>query len=184
MTRSTVAPWLVPVLALLSLEGCIKAPEVVIVDRKTALELQAGGHHALAEEKLEQASLKPGATPFETRDVGSAVARSFDRDDEGATDADLTDVLLEKGCVAEGFEALLVETPASCNGTFDGALVSTLVERTNRHRRQIWQLMVRKQPGLTEGEAARAWRTVHLRDLPCGARVERFPGQFEVKACP
>jgi hypothetical protein len=182
MTRTLSPVW--SALAALTLAGCIKAPEVVIVDRKTALELQAGGHHALAEEKLEQASLRPGATPFETREVGTTVARSFDRDDEGATDADLTDSLLEKGCVGEGFDALLVETPASCNGTFDGAVVAALVERTNRHRRQLWQLMVRKQSGLTEGEAARAWRTVHLRDLPCGARVERFPGQFEVKACP
>jgi hypothetical protein len=167
-----------------ALAGCIKAPEVVIVDRKTALELQAGGHHAPAEEKLEQATMRPGATPFETREVGSAVARSFDRDDEGATDADLTDSLLEKACVAEGFDGLLVQTPATCAIAVDGAVVGALIERTSRHRRQLWQLMVRKQQGLTEAEAARAWRTVHLRDLPCGARIERFPGQFEVKACP
>jgi hypothetical protein len=167
-----------------ALAGCIKAPEVVIVDRKTALELQAGGHHAATEGKLEQATLRPGATPFETREAGSTVARSFDRDDEGATDADLTDALLEKACIGEGFEGLLVQTPATCGSSADGAIVTALVERTNRHRRQLWQLMVRKQAGLSEAEAARAWRAVHLRDLPCGARLERFPGQFEVKACP
>lgn len=167
-----------------SLVGCIKAPEVVIVDRKTALELQAGGHHATAEEKLEQSAIRPGATPFETREAGSTVARSFDRDDEGSTDADLTDSLLEKACIGEAFDGLLVQTPATCASSVDGAAVTALVERANRHRRQLWQLMVRKQAGLTEAEAARAWRTVHLRDLPCGARIERFPGQFEVKACP
>jgi hypothetical protein len=182
MTRSILFAALIA--ASSSLAACIKAPEVVIVDRKTALELQAGGHHASAEEKLEQAAIRPGATPFETREAGSTVARSFDRDDEGATDADLTDALLEKSCVGEGFEGLLVQTPATCASSTDGAIVTSLVERTNRHRRQLWQLMVRKQPGLTEAEAARAWRTVHLRDLPCGARIERFPGQFEVKACP
>lgn len=171
-------------LAALMLAACIKAPEVVIVDRRTALELQAGGRSVPLEEKLEQATIRPGATPFETRDVGTAVSRSFDRDDEGATDADLTDSLLEKACVAEGFDGLMVETPATCNTTVDGTVVGALVQRTNRHRRQLWQLMVRKQPTLSEGEAARAWRTVHLRDLPCGARVERFPGQFDAKACP
>jgi hypothetical protein len=181
MTRTLL---FVVLAASASLAGCIKAPEVVIVDRKTALELQAGGHHASAEEKLEQAAIRPGATPFETREAGSTVARSFDRDDEGSTDADLTESLLEKACIGEGFDGLVVQTPATCAASVDGAAVTSLVERANRHRRQLWQLMVRKQPGLTEAEAARAWRTVHLRDLPCGARIERFPGQFEVKACP
>jgi len=171
-------------LAAWMVAGCIKAPEVVIVDRRTALELQAGGRNVPLEEKLEQATIRPGATPFETREVGAAVARSFDRDDEGSTDADLADSLLEKACLAEGFEGVLVETPATCNSTAEVAIVGALVERTNRHRRQLWQLMVRKQAGLTESEASRAWRTVHLRDIPCGARIERFPGQFEVKACP
>lgn len=163
--------------------GCIKAPEVVIVDRRTALELQAGGRHVSLEEKLEQASIRPGAAPFETRDVGGGVAKSFDRDDEGAADADLIDSLLEKACIAEGFDGILLETPATCNTTIDGGLVAALVERQNRHRRQLWQVMVRKQPALTETEAARAWRAVHLQDIPCSSRVERFPGQIEVKSC-
>ncbi len=177
-------PSIAAVFAFTSLAlGCIKAPEVVIVDRKTALELQAGGHHAELQGRLEQAAIRPGAVPFEAREAATVVGRSFDRDDEGAADADLTDSLLEKACLAEGFEGVLSETPATCSATVEATLVGALVERTNRHRRQLWQLMVRKQPGITEQEAARSWRSVHLRDLPCGARIERFPGQFEVKTC-
>ncbi len=41
--------------------GCVKAPEIVVVDRATALEQQAAGSFADVEQDLAQRAVSPGA---------------------------------------------------------------------------------------------------------------------------
>src|SRR5262245_59526793 len=78
--------------------GCVSAPAVGIVDRKTALEQQASGSFRGLEEELEQAGLAPRPAPLTAAQLGAAGVRRqglevADLEDAG-TDAVRTDALL------------------------------------------------------------------------------------------
>jgi len=192
--RSCVVPHspdLAAALALAAcLTGCISAPAVVIVDRRTALEQQASGSFRGLEEELEQAGLSPRPTPLTPAQLGAAGVRrdgleAADADDE-TSDAVRSDALLIKRCLGEALDGTLVLTLDPCTGTLDVPAVDRLVERVNRNRRQLWRWLAgreRDRPHRTDEEVRAAWRQVHLAGLPCGGQVQVAGGGWEVKKC-
>jgi len=164
--------------------GCIKAPDVVIVDRKTALEQQAAGSFQGLEEELEQAALVPRAEPLTASQLGAAGASQADTADdaEGLPDALRADGLLVQRCIGEASDGTLLLTLDRCTGIIDVPAVTRLVERTNRNRRQLWRWMAgrtRRSPA----QAQAAWREVHVAGLVCGAQVQKPDGEWEAKRC-
>src|SRR5438105_558536 len=115
--------------------GCIKAPDVILVDSKTILERQAAGSFHGLEEELTQAALSPRPAPLVGSQLGPAshplVAE--EADSEGAR----LDALLLRGCIGEALDGTLVETAATCTGTIEVTQRSRLVERANRNRWQV-----------------------------------------------
>lgn len=185
------------VLALLLLAqgtGCVRAPAVVIVDRKTALEQQASGSFRGLEEELEQAGTSPRAAPLTSaqlaeaglgEDPGSASAAADDADDtsEVGIDAVRTDALLVKRCIGEALDGTLELTIEPCTGTIDVPEVNRLIERVNRERRQLWRWLGERAPGKTPDEVRAAWREVHVEGLICGGQLQRTGSAWEIKAC-
>jgi len=167
--------------------GCIHAPAVVIVDRKTALEQQASGSFRGLEDELEQAGLSPRPAPLTGAQLGSAGVRRDDLEagaqgDDG-NDLLRTDALLVKRCLGEGFDGTLMLTLETCTGTVDVPVVGRLVERINRERRQLWQWIASKQPGVSASDVLGEWRETHRNGLICGAQVQAADRSWEVKKC-
>jgi hypothetical protein len=194
---------LVPAALALSLAGCVSAPAVVIVDRRTALEQQASGSFRGLEEELEQAGLAPRPAPLTPAQLGAAGVRrggleAADSDDE-SSDAVRTDALLIKRCLGEALDGTLVLTLDPCTGTLDVPLVDQLVERVNRNRRQLWRWLAAQTRGQgrdkgrdrgsdrendkTDDEVRDAWRKVHLAGLVCGGAYQVTGGGWEIKKC-
>lgn len=166
------------------LAGCIKAPDVVIVDKRTALEQQASGSFRGLEEDLEQAALGPRPEPLTAAQLQEAgVTRPEDVDDaEGLPDGLRVDTLLVQRCAGEAGEGMVVLTVDRCTGTIDVPQVNRLLERVNRNRRQLWQWLA-ERGGNTPDRARAAWREVHLRGLVCGGQLQKQDGSWEVKRC-
>ena len=177
--------------ALGAVAGCITAPDVVIIDQKTALEQQAAGRFPELENDLLQLGLQPGVEPF-TRaqleaggwgkawgDLG-AVVQIYGgvRDDRAKLDDHLV-----RSCIGEGQQGLLVATPDACQGSTDEDEVASLVARGNRHRRQAWRWMAERTPGRTPEELAVRWREVRLQEVPCGGWVQGDEGSWATKEC-
>ena len=184
-----------PALATLALAGCITAPAVVIVDRRTALEQQASGSFRGLEEELEQAGLAPRPAPLTPAQLGASGVRregleATDSDDETG-DAVRTDALLIKRCLGEALDGTLVLTPDPCTGTLDVPSVDRLVERVNRNRRQLWRWLAAQTRGQgrdqrrekTDDEVRAAWRKIHLAGLVCGGAYQVTGGGWEIKKC-
>lgn len=167
--------------------GCVRAPAVVIVDRKTALEQQASGSFRGLEEELEQAGLQPRPAPVTAAQLGAAGVRRerLDGGDEadGTDDALVADALLVKRCLGEALDGALALTPEPCTGTVDVPAVGRLIERVNRERRQLWRWLAGRAPGKSDDEVRAAWREVHLAGLPCGGQYQVTGGAWEVKRC-
>ena len=176
----------------LGVAGCISAPDVVVIDRKTALERQAAGHFPELEAELLEQGLKPGVEPF-TRaqlqsggwgrawgDLGELIEiYGGVRDDRAALDDHL-----KRACMGEGLDGLLVATPESCQGGAKEEEVAELVARGNRNRRQAWRWMAEKKGGGAKPEAlASTWRSVRLMEAPCGAWVQQPGETWAAKEC-
>jgi len=166
--------------------GCIRAPAVVIVDRKTAVEQQASGSFRGLEDELEQAGLAPRPVPLTAGQLGAAGVRreglETDQGDDGNDDL-RADALLIKRCLGEALDGTLALTSASCTGTVDIPEVGRLIERVNRERRQLWRWLAGQTPGTTADEVRAAWRETHLVGLVCGGQVQVAGGGWEVKRC-
>ncbi len=171
---------------LLVLVGCIKAPDVVIVDRRTALEQQASGSFRGLEEDLEQAALSPRPQPLTGAQLEAAgVARGGDPSDAdaaGLPDSLRVDALLIHRCAGEARDGTLLLTVDRCTGTIDVPRANRLVERVNRNRRQVWQWLAQRT-GRTPEQAQVAWREVHLAGVVCGGQLQKPDGTWEVKRC-
>jgi hypothetical protein len=183
----TAASRLAPIALAALAAGCIRAPAVVIVDRKTALEQQASGSFRGLEEELEQAGLAPRPAPLTAAQLGAAGIRregleATDQDDDG-NDAGRTDTLLLKRCLGEALDGALVLTLDPCTGTVDVPQVGRLIERVNRERRQLWRWLAGQAPGKTDDEVRAAWREIHLAGLVCGGQLQVAGGAWEVKRC-
>jgi len=164
--------------------GCIKAPEIVMVDRATALEQQAGGSFAELEKKLAQAAISPRPvplTPSQLEALGIAPPRM--RDQTEMTDADRVDDLLQRHCLGEGRNGLLADTSSACHGAVDHDEVVKLVDQVNRARGQLWRWMREQRPELSFDEVRDRWRMAHLTGVVCGGWIEADGGKWEAKSC-
>jgi hypothetical protein len=163
--------------------GCIKAPDIVLLDHATALEQQAAGDYAPLERQLTTAGMAPRPTPFSRDQLEAAGAKKPPLAEEAEpSDAEQIDLLLKERCLGEALDGTLVETRDSCRAE-DVAQVIGLVDRANRDREQIWRYLRAQRPRASAEEVRRAWRAVHLAQVPCGGQVQRADGRWEPKAC-
>jgi hypothetical protein len=172
------------VIVALVLGGCIKAPEIVLVDRATALEQQAAGSYPELEHELTEAALapKPAAlTPEQLEALGMAPPAIVD--DTERTDADRVDALLQQHCIGEARDGVLVETHEACKGAADRAQANALMERVNDARQQLWRWMRTRTPKTPLDEVRKRWHAVHERAIVCGGWLQRDDGGWEEKKC-
>lgn len=170
-------------LALLA-AGCIHPPEIVVVDRATALEEQAAGSFEDLERDLARAAITPhpvAMTPAELEALGIKPRPLAEPADP--TDADRVDELLRQHCVGEQRDGLLAETPDACRATIDAALTATLVERVNHARMQLWRWMQEQRPTAKPDELRRNWTKVHAQGVVCDGWIQRDDGKWEAKRC-
>ncbi|HSQ61703.1 MAG TPA: DUF1318 domain-containing protein [Polyangiaceae bacterium] len=164
--------------------GCIKPPEIVMVDRATALEQQAGGSFPALEKKLAQAAIAPRPvplTPDQLETLGMGSARLIDQTE--MTDADRVDDLLQRHCVGEGRNGLLADTANVCRGAVERDEVVKLVDRVNLARTQLWRWMHEQRPELSLEEVRSRWRKTHASGVVCGGWMEGDDGKWEAKSC-
>jgi hypothetical protein len=172
------------VLFLVALAGCIRAPEIVMMDRATTLELQAAGSFRELEDELARVAVSPQPvplTPDQLEALGMAPPNFKDKLD--VTETDRVDELLKQRCIGEANDGLLRDTPDSCRGGADHAEAVALVERTNLARQQLWRWMKQKQPGSSLDSMRGEWRKAHREGVTCGGWLQRDDGQWEAKKC-
>jgi hypothetical protein len=167
-----------------SLQACFKPPEIVMVDRATALEQQAAGSFDDLERRLDRAAIQPHPVPLTPEQLYALGIRPTPLVDESdLTDADRLDGLLAQHCVGEGKDGLVVDTKDACKGAADPEEVNTLLERVNRARRLLWQWMHDQRRDVSEADLRRAWRENHIKNLVCGGWIEGSDGKWAKKAC-
>jgi hypothetical protein len=170
--------------ALAGVPGCLKPPEIVMVDRATALEQQASGSFDDLERRLDRAAIEPRPvplTPEQLQALGYRPAPLVDESD--LTDSDRLDGLLARHCLGEGKDGTIVDTRDACKGTDDAEEVEILLERVNRARRQLWRWMHEQRTDVPEAHMQRAWRENHLRNVVCGGWIEGSDGKWQAKSC-
>ena len=169
---------------VLAAVGCIKPPEIVMVDRATALEQQAGGSYPALEKKLAQAAITPRPaplTPDQLEALGMASGPMADQTE--MTDADRVDDMLKRHCVGESRSGLLVDTSEICHGAVDRDELVKRVDRVNRARQQLWQWMHEQRQDLSLDEVRSRWQKAHATSVVCGGWIERDDGKWEAKSC-
>jgi hypothetical protein len=167
---------------LLIVCGCIRAPEIVVVDHATALERQAAGTFPKLELELADATTVARPVPFTREELVEHGASGAQSEAEAASEADEIDGFLRARCIGEALDGSLVETRETCT-VKERSHLRHLVEHANRDRTQIWQAIATRRPGRSLADIRRAWRTVHLGAVVCGAQVERDGGGWELKKC-
>ncbi len=171
-------------LTALASSGCISAPEIVMVDRATALEEQAAGSFKEVELRLARGGMSPTPvplTPNQLEDLGlqpTALVENM-----GKTQADRIDDLLRRHCIGEGRDGMLVDTRRQCQAGRLSADDIALVDRVNRARMQLWQWMRTVRPGVPEESLRRSWQQVHAQGVVCGGWVEADDGTWGEKKC-
>jgi hypothetical protein len=175
--------WRAGVLILVAATACVRPPPIVVVDRATALEEQAGGSFEELERRLARAGMAPAPealTPDQLEALGVAPLPLVD--DTELTTADRVEALLVQHCIGEGQAGLLVDTRSACPRGSDAREAEVLIERVNRARVQLWRWMHAQRPDRPVAELRSAWREAHLAGVACGAWIER-DGRWEAKAC-
>jgi hypothetical protein len=171
-------------LALATLAACIKAPEIVLVDRATALEQQAAGSFKELEEKLVRNAIAARPVPLTPAELQALGIRQPPLvDDTELTEADRIDTLLKRRCIGEALDGTLSDTHESCRGASDRGESVTLLEKVNRARQQLWRWMQSRRPQASAEEVRRAWRQAHLKALVCGGWLQKDNGDWEPKKC-
>ncbi len=178
------------IVAALGTSACIRAPDIVIVDRRTALEQQATGRLPALETELRQATLAPGAKPYTRRELlrsgwtpptdKNVIAKLYR---QATTDKERIDVLLQRHCIGESLDGTLVVTRKRCKGEVNLAPVSRLLEHVNRNRRQIWLYLQTLKPRASLDDIRRQWRQEHLTSVLCGGHIQRQSGAWTEKKC-
>ena len=177
--------------ALLALASCIKAPDIVIVDRHSLLEEQAAARMPQAQAEVAQAGLSAGPAPL----TPGQLARSGWQPDaahdaiaalySGWTDeTQMLDQLLLRHCIVEAKDASLVSTPDACSGAIDLADVGRRLEKANRSRRQIWLYLQQQRQRTSDAEVRAAWRQERQKALVCGGWWQKDDRAWEAKPCP
>ena len=175
---------LVMIAGALAIAGCIKAPEIVVVDRATALEQQASGSYAELEKKLARASITPRPvplTPAELEALGMPSGMMADQTE--MTDADRVDEMLRRHCVGEARSGLLEDTSDLCHGAVDRDELVKRLDRVNHARGQLWRWMHEQRPELSLDEVRNRWRKAHVTSVVCGGWIEGDDGKWEAKSC-
>ncbi|MFI5307266.1 MAG: DUF1318 domain-containing protein [Polyangiales bacterium] len=174
----------VVVACCLGLAGCFKPPEIVMVDRATALEQQAAGSFDDLERKLDRAGIEPRPIPLTPEQLEALGIRPAPLVDESElTDADRLDGLLAQHCVGESKDGLIVDTSDACKGAADPDEVQALLERANRARHQLWRWMHEQRSDVPEKALQRAWRENHVQNVVCGGWIEGSDGTWRGKSC-
>ncbi len=176
---------------LLSGAGCIKAPDIVIVDRHSLLEEQAAARMPAAEGQNAQAGVSPGPAPLTSGELArsgwqpdaahDAIAALYSGWED---EAQVIDQLLVRHCVGERSDGTLVSTPDACSGATDLADVGRRLEKANRSRRQIWLFAQQQRPQATDMDTREAWRQQRRVALVCGGWWQKADQTWEAKACP
>lgn len=164
--------------------ACVRPPQIVVVDRATALEQQASASFPELEKKLAQHSVSAQPvplTPAQLDALGQGAPPIVD--DQDTTDAERLDDLLERHCVGEGNDGLLVETKMACSGGVDADDLVKLVDRTNRARVQLWAWMHEHEPSASLEDVRTRWRAKHAPGVTCGAWVQDDAGKWSEKKC-
>ncbi|MCL2776981.1 MAG: YdbL family protein [Polyangiaceae bacterium] len=188
MIRVLLRSFAFAVLAILlaGTAGCIGAPDIVMVDRATALEQQAGGSFNDLERKLSRTSIQARPVPLTPKQFEALGIKPLPlQDTTELTDADRVDALLTQHCIGEGRDGLLVETRAACVGVVDRAEARDLIGRVNQARRQLWRWMHEQRPGASAEQIQKTWSRVHARGVVCGGWIESEgeAGKWEAKKC-
>lgn len=159
--------------------SCIRAPDVIVIDRRTALEEQAAGSYRLLEEELQRAQLVPHPIALPEGQLAAT-----ERADTLASDTELADRLLVRRCLGEALDGTLVDLRGRCSGKVDVPRLLRIVEETNRQRQQQWTaLQAASKPPRSLSEVRQVWHRLHLEDVVCGALIESKPGVWESKQC-
>jgi uncharacterized protein YdbL (DUF1318 family) len=168
----------------LLLGGCIHPPEIVMVDRATALEEQAAGSFDELERNLTRAGITPHPVPLTPADLEALGMRSPPLV-EGAdlTDAERVDDLLRQHCLGEGRDGLLADTHDACRSSAADASLTVLVERVNRARQQLWRWMHDERPDAKVEDLRQSWQRIHAAAVVCGGWWQRADGGWEAKKC-
>jgi hypothetical protein len=164
--------------------ACVKTPDIVVVDRATALEQQAGGSFAELEQGLARRAVNPGAealTPDQLEALGIKPEPIVDHTEQ--TEADRVDTLLRQRCIGEGKNGLLVDTHDDCIGASDRVIAVTLVDRTNRARLQLWRWLAAQRPELSADAVRAEWREAHARGVVCRGWLQVEDGSWVAKKC-
>jgi hypothetical protein len=172
------------IFSVLASVACIKPPNIVMVDRGTALEQQASGSFDEVEHRLDRASVEPRPvllTPEQLDALGIRPAASPESD--RLTDAERVDALLVQHCIGEGADGLLVQTPGVCRGAADADGTARAVERVNLARSQLWLWMHAQRTDVPSDDLRRAWRTLHVTGVVCGGWIQGDDGQWRAKSC-
>jgi hypothetical protein len=171
-------------ITLLAPFGCFKAPQIVVVDRATALEQQAGGSFAAVDAQLAKGAVGPrpeAFTPNQLETAGIKPAALVDHTEH--TQADRVDDLLQQHCIGEGKDGLLVDTHDDCVGAADRTESITLVNRVNHARVQLFRWMHHQRPDVAMDALRRAWHDAHARGVVCGGWIQRDDDHWEAKKC-
>lgn len=179
--------WIVVCLVASASLGCFKAPEIVLVDRATALEQQAAGSYADLERKLARAAMAPRPAPLTPEQLETlGIAPPSLVDDTERSDADRLDALIAQHCVGESKEGTLTDTHDACKGAADRGQSIALIERTNGARQQLWRWMKERTPdqkGRSLDDVRRAWTKTHAQGVVCGGWIQRDDGGWQEKTC-
>jgi hypothetical protein len=174
----------VVIAALAVLVGCVRAPDVVVVDRGSALEQQAGGSFADVERKLNRQSVEARPLPLTPKQFEALGIKPLPLSDATElTDADVVDNLVVQHCIGEGRDGLLVDTHAACVGAADRSEALELIARVNQARVQLWRWMQTERKDASIDDLRRTWRAVHVRGVPCDGWIQNEHGEWEAKRC-
>ncbi|HEX8789400.1 MAG TPA: DUF1318 domain-containing protein [Polyangiaceae bacterium] len=174
----------VVVFSALGSMACIKPPDIVMVDRGTALEQQASGSFDEVERRLERAAVEPKPVPMTPEQLEALGIRPVASADAGQlTEADRVDALLVQHCIGEAMDGLLVPTPDACRGAANADETARAVERVNLARHQLWLWMHAQRTDVPTNDLRRAWRTLHVDGAACGSWIQGDDGQWRAKGC-
>lgn len=176
--------WTFGIFTFLTLTACFKPPEIVMVDRATALEQQASGSFDDLERQLDRAGIEPRPVPLTQEQLDALGIRPAPLVDQSElTAADRLDGLLTQHCVGEGKDGLVADTRDACKGAADPDEVTTLVERVNHARRQLWHWMHEQRQDVAESDLALQWHANHLKNVVCDGWVQGDDGSWKGKSC-
>ena len=191
MTQAKINGVLFVGFSWICLIGCIKAPAVVLLDNKTALEQQAAGEFPSLQNDLRQAGVQPKGEDLtgaqlekQQTEVGGRTLGDLVRLYSVArTDRQWIDQMLMAHCIGESREGLLQQTPDRCKQQAVSVELTRVAERTNLHRRQLWRALAGQQAEASMDAVRRIWREKHLKRVVCGGLIQADSGAWEEKKC-